>query len=54
MVNNIKEYMSEYDEPKPRKFREDGQMIYLIKTLNSMNAFILLLVISAVGSQLKY
>ena len=49
MVNNIKEYMSEYDEPKPRKFREDGQMIYLIKTLNSMNALLLLLVMLFVG-----
>ena len=44
-------YSSE-DENQP-KYREDSQMKYFQQTLNSINAFLLLLVMSYVGSRFK-
>ena len=52
-VHNTEEYMYEYDEVRPRKYSEDVQMKYLVQTLNLMNTFILLLVMSYMGSKLK-
>ena len=53
LVDDIKDNDYEYDEEKPRKYSEDEQMKYLVKTLNSMNDFLMLLVMSYVGKQLK-
>ena len=45
--------MYEYDEVRPRKHSEDGQMKNLVQTLNLMNSFLLLLVMSYMGSRSK-
>ena len=52
-INNTEEYMYQYDEVRPRKYSKDGQMKYLVQTLNFMNLFLLLLVMSYMGSGLK-
>ena len=50
---NKAEYWYEYDEEKPRKYSEDGQMKDVKQTLDSMNAFLLLVVMSYLGSRFK-
>ena len=53
LVDDITEIHYEYEDENPRKYSEDGQIKYLNKTLNSMNSFLLFLVISYVGSRFK-
>ena len=52
-VINTEEYIYESDEVKPNKYSEYGQMKDLVQTLNLMNSFLILLVVSYMGSQLK-
>ena len=53
LVDDITEIHYEYEDENPRKYSEDSQIKFLNKTLNSMNAFLLFLVISYVGSRFK-
>ena len=53
MVENIIEIIYSPKDGNQPKYSEDVQIKYLQQTLNSTNAFILSLVMSCVGSQLK-
>ena len=52
-VINTEEYIYELDEVRPHKYSEYGQMKDLVQTLNLMNSFLIFLVMSYMGSQLK-
>ena len=53
LLENISEYHYESDEEKLPKYIEDGQMKDMKQKLNSMNEFLILLVMSYVVSGLK-
>ena len=53
LVENIMENHYEYEDKKPPHHSEAGQIIYLQQNLNSINAFLMSLVMSYVGSRFK-
>ena len=52
-LKTITEISYSYEDEKPPNYSEDGQMKYLQRTLNLMNAFLLSLLMSYVGSRFK-